>query len=241
VREEGQGETLHAALRRVSGRAAAACAAALLALGAGACGDEEDSENRSAPAAQEQRGGSAQGAAKGDQRDGAEQGGSGEGGPTGETSAEFTPRSHEDSGGGSAQLRVPGADNSVQGFGDEAGGSEFEAAAAALHNFYDARAQRAWAAACTELSTALAASLEGRVSPDAEPRMSCARGLEQMTNPQARELQREEAQIDVASLRAEGDQGFLLYRDAEGTIYAIGVQREGGEWKLTSLAGLPLS
>jgi hypothetical protein len=225
----------------------AAIAAAVLVLGLTSCGGDEGDEQGASP----QQGAGAPNGQQAQQGAQSFEGGGDSGGsqnpdheaqePKNDTSADFTPRQHSDSGSGSEQFVIPGGDNSVQEFGAEAEEGEFEQAATALHTFYDARAQRAWAAACAELSAGLVASLEGRSSPDAEPRMSCAKGLALSTNPETRELQREEAQIDVASLRAEGDQGFLLYRDAEGTVYAIGVQREGGEWKLTSLAGLPMS
>jgi len=46
--------------------------------------------------------------------------------------------------------------------------------------------------------------------------------------------------VDAGSLRREGDRGFLLYRDGEGTVYAINMADEDG-WKAGALAGVPLS
>jgi hypothetical protein len=50
------------------------------------------------------------------------------------------------------------------------------------------------------------------------------------------------AKADVGSLRIEGDRAFIVYRGApKGTFYAISMSKEGGSWKVASLAGTPLN
>lgn len=158
-------------------------------------------------------------------------------------SGHFTPHGHRDSGGGSAQFRVKGGDNSIQEFGAEASGAELEAAAKALHGFLDARAAGDWAAACRHVSQDIAESFTRLAEQGNSPqKTSCATALESLTNPAAKhELEKEAEEADVGSLRVEGDRAFVIYRGFEGTFTAIPMTREGGEWKVASLAGTPLS
>jgi hypothetical protein len=153
---------------------------------------------------------------------------------------DFTPKLHQDSGGGSDQFRVAGGDNSIQEFGDEADLSEFESAAA-LHNFLDARAERNWAAACSYLAESVKQGFAQLPSTSDQPR-GCAVTLVALSGRVPASELREAAVADVGSLRTEGDRAFLIYRGApKGTIYAIQMAREGDAWKVASLGPVPLS
>ena len=222
-----------------------ALAVAVVALGGASCGGG-DSETDSATTAGQQGGDRGQTApserqgGKAATDEGTEPSDSG----TGEqASGDFVPAQHDDSGGGSAQLRVEGGDNSVQEFGAEAGESDFEQAAVALHGFLDARAQGAWAAACDYLARDVAESLQGLVPPSAGAgSRTCAALLAKLVNPAAKqELLREARKADVGSLRVEGERGFVVYRGLDGAIMAMPMSRDGGGWKVAALAGLPLS
>jgi hypothetical protein len=152
------------------------------------------------------------------------------------------PKQHQDSGGGAAQYRVKGGDNSVQGFGQEAGRSDFEAAATALHDFLDARAEGNWAAACQYMSKSAVESLEQLAAQTKSPDESCGAILAKITNPAAKQLMVEEAaKADVGSLRAEGDRAFLVYTVGGKTILAMPMANEGGQWKVAGLASTPLN
>jgi hypothetical protein len=153
--------------------------------------------------------------------------------------ADFQPKPHQDSGGGAAQFRVEGGDNSVQEYGAEAPESELRQAAADLHGFLDARAERNWAAACAYLSAEAKRSFAGMPGAAAQ---GCAASLAALAGQISTSALREAAVADVGSLRAEGDQGFLLYRGApKGTVYAIKMVREAGRWMVASLSGVPLN
>ena len=165
--------------------------------------------------------------------------GSGESGPP---ASAFHPKPHHDSGGGSAQFTVKGADNSVQEFGDEASEAELVQAATALHGFLDARAARNWAAACGYLSKATAQSISQLgAGGSGSGAKGCAANLAALTGKTPTATLREAAVADVGSLRTEGDRAFLIYRGAGGTVYAISMDREDGTWKVASLSGVPLS
>jgi hypothetical protein len=158
-----------------------------------------------------------------------------------EEPAHFTPPSHQDSGGGAKQFVTKGGDNSIQEFGSEPSGSEFEAAAAAVHAYLDARAAGAWAAACEWLAPAVSRELVrqlGAGSGGKQP--GCAEVLAGLSAGVPPAALREAAQADVGALRVEGDRGFVLFRGAQGDDYFIPMVREDGEWKVAAIAASPL-
>ena len=115
------------------------------------------------------------------------------------------------------------------------------AAAAALHNFLDARAAGNWAAACTYISKRVTESLEKLAAQSKQSEMSCGEILEKLTNPAAKQLLRTEAaKANVASLRLEGEGAFIIYIGLGGSALAMPMANEGGVWKVGSLAGTPL-
>lgn len=223
----------------------AALAVLLLALGMVACGGEGDSDTTTGEAAQEQAERGVTAGANGDK--GSDQGeaqGSGRQGEhvPSEPAGEFKPKQHQDSGGGSRQFRVKGGDNSVQEFGEEASEAEFEAAARALHNFLDARADGHWAAACEYLASEITESLERLAEQGKQPEQAgCPALLGNLTNPAAKQELKKARKADVGSLRIEGQQSFVIYRGLEGTIMAMPMTEEDGKWKVASLAGTPLN
>jgi hypothetical protein len=177
---------------------------------------------------------------------------SGSGGNGGKSSAaaeakeasEFVPRHHHDSGGGATQFKVKGGDNSVQEFGSEADTSELDKAATALHNFLDARAEGDWAAACSYMSKSIVESFEKLASQSKQlGNASCAEILGKLTNPAAKkELLAEAAKADAGSLRIEGGRAFVIYTGTDKkTFLAMPMAKEGGSWKVASLAGTPLN
>ena len=235
-------------MRRVSKTLAAGLAVLLVALGLVACGGSDSSTSTTSEAGN-------QGQAESNPGDGAaKQGGaksgegnSGSGHSDGSSSAgeaaKFVPTHHNDSGGGSKQFVVKGGDNSVQEFGEEADASELDAAAATLHNFLDARAEGNWAAACKYISKGLVESFEQFAAGAKQIEdKSCAGILDKLTNPAAKQSMKVEAEkANVGSLRVEGEQSFLIFTGTDGTVLAMPMANEDGDWKVASLAGTPLS
>jgi hypothetical protein len=224
----------------------------LVAGGLVACGGDDGADSTAAEAGGQGQadGKSSEAAQRGDAGDkgksGSEQGsgGSGEGeGSSGSDASDFTPKQHNDSGGGAQQFRTKGGDNSVQEFGEEADEADFEAAAVALHNFLDARAEGNWAAACEYMSKGIVESFE-KLAAQAKQidDTSCAGILEKLTNPAAKQsMKAEAAKANVGSLRVEGDRSFVIYTAIDGTVLAMPMANEDGDWKVASLAGTPLS
>lgn len=242
-------------VRQGSKTLVAALAVLLVALGLAACGGGDDDSGSTAAdggsQGQAENGdGSKQGGSgkdgEGQSGSGEGKGGSGDDGKSGGSSSDasdFKPKQYNDSGGGSQQYRVKGGDNSVQEFGEEADEEEFDEAAVALHNFLDARAEGNWAAACTFMAKSIVQSFEKLAEQAKEVEAtSCAEILEQLTNPAAKNsMKAEAAKANVGSLRTEGDRSFVIYTAIGGTILAMPMSREDGEWKVGSLAGTPLN
>lgn len=146
------------------------------------------------------------------------------------------------SGGGSAQYRIKGGDNSIQDFGEESGESELEEAAASLHDFLVARAEGDWPTACSHLTKTVAQQLQQLASQSGKlSGAGCAKVLAALTPPLPAKVQKESTIVDAGSLRNEGERAFLIYRGAEGKVYAIPMGQEAGAWKVGALAATPLS
>lgn len=152
----------------------------------------------------------------------------------------FAPRPHHDSGGGSKQYETRGGDNSIQEFGAETSGSEFAAAAKVMHEYLDARAERAWAAACRRLSPMIAEELVQNVgSAPGGGRPSCAATLAGLSAALPPAVLRKAAAADVGAVRIEGDRAFVIFHGSPGN-YFMPLLREGGIWKVTAIAASPL-
>ncbi len=148
----------------------------------------------------------------------------------------------EVSGGGSGQYRVKGGDNSIQDFGEESSESELEEAATALHDYYVALARSEWQRACSKLSDVVVGQLRALASQAKQGiGKGCAAILGGISPSLPASVARESTIVDAGSLRVEGDRGFLIYRGAEGTVYAINMALEDDSWKVGALAGVPLS
>ena len=224
---------------------AVALAALLIAVGLVACGGSDSSSSTTTAADQGQaESNSGQSSSKQSGSEGKSASDSeGKAGNSGPSASEFTPEHHSDSGGGSQQFVQKGGDNSVQEFGEEADSSEFNAAAVALHDFLDARAQGNWAAACQYMSKSTIESFEKLVAQAKQVEdKSCGGILEKLTNPAAKDAMKAEAEkADVGSLRIEGEQAFVIYAGTDGIVLAMPMANEGGDWKVASLAGTPLN
>jgi hypothetical protein len=240
---------------------AALVAAVLAAVLLGACGSSDSSSSGSTSASAPSSGSTTTGtSARNDQQDGSSQksnsekkgaaqdqnGGQSqpqqgnEGGSSGKSAKEVeTPL--KVSGGGSAQFRTKGGDNSIQEFGDESGESELQQAAEVVHGFYVSRAAEEWDNACSYLSKSNIKQLEQLANQSAKSKgADCATVLKAFTQPLPASVEREITTVDAGSLRREGEQGFLIYYGAGHVKYAMPLKEEGGAWKVAALSGTTL-
>ncbi|HMC50098.1 MAG TPA: hypothetical protein VKH20_05590 [Solirubrobacterales bacterium] len=142
------------------------------------------------------------------------------------------------SGGGSAQFRSKGGDNSIQEFGEESGESELREAAEVVHGFYVSRAAEEWDKACSYLAKSNIEQLEQLANQSTKSQgADCATVLKAFTQPLPASVEREITTVDAGSLRHEGEQGFLIYYGAGHVKYAMPLRDEGGTWKVAALSG----
>ncbi len=142
------------------------------------------------------------------------------------------------SGGGSEQFRAKGGDNSIQNYGEEGGESELREVAEIVHGFYVARAEEDWAKACSYLAKSNVEQLEQLASQSPQFKgKGCAPILKAFTRPVPASVSREITTVDAASFRHDGEQGFLVYRGAENTVYAMPLRNEDGVWQVAALSG----
>lgn len=145
------------------------------------------------------------------------------------------------SGGGSAQFRTKGGDNSIQEFGDESDESELQEVAEVVHGFYVSRAAEEWDKACSYLAKSNIEQLEQLADRSAQSKgADCATVLKAFTRPLPASVEREITTVDAGSLRREGEQGFLIYSGAGHVTYAMPLRDEGGTWKVAALSGTTL-
>ncbi len=162
---------------------------------------------------------------------------------SGESHDDSSPSQGESSGKGSASFRTPGGDNSIQDYGKESPDPDLEAATATLSAFLDARAEGDWAEVCKQVAAATLKPLEqlAKRAPNVKSG-DCSAILEALLGaspPSSRANTMGEE--GIASLRAEGDRSFALYHGTDGVDYVVPMVREGGVWKVGSLAPSELS
>ena len=141
------------------------------------------------------------------------------------------------SGGGSAQFRTKGGDNSIQEFGEE-GESELQEVAETVHSFYVARGEENWDAACSYLAKPNVEQLVELVSQSPKFKgVGCGGALNAFTQPVPPAIEREITTVDAGSFRHENGQGFLIYFGPKRAVYAMPMREEDGVWKVVALSG----
>lgn len=134
-----------------------------------------------------------------------------------------------------------GGDNSIQTYGVEAGSRDRLEVAAVVKAYLGAQAGGRWTAACSDLFAPARKKLEAlaEASPSLEG-TGCAGAMGAVAGERPRAIRQEAANIQVLSLRLQGTQAFVIYRDGAGKPMNLPLVREGGEWKLDALAGIGL-
>ena len=146
------------------------------------------------------------------------------------------------SGGGAAQFRTKGGDNSIQEFGDE--GDESEAAGGRGSGAQLLRlpcrgrmGKRRAPTSPSQISNSLNSSRRSRPSSRTPAARQFSRPSPAPCRPPS---SREITTVDAGSLRHEGEQGFLIYHGAGDVTYAMPLRDEGGTWKVAALSGTTL-
>jgi hypothetical protein len=141
---------------------------------------------------------------------------------------------------GTEQTGGPTVD--VEDFGEEASPEDRDAAATTVQGFLGAQADGDSATACSLMSTSTKENLELFLEGEARESVenSCAELVEALRAQIPAKTLAQGERVEVTGVRIEGDRGYVLYRDAEGTDSAFAVVREGSAWKVGVIVGTPL-
>jgi hypothetical protein len=128
---------------------------------------------------------------------------------------------------------------SIETFGEAAGPDDRDAAAATVQEL-----QRAWAdgdsaRACSLMSTSTKENLDVFAGQFAKSQ-ACTEQVEALRSQIPAERLGLGDRLEVTGVRIEGENGYVLYRDARGTDSAFPVVREGSAWKVAAIAGQSL-
>jgi len=131
-------------------------------------------------------------------------------------------------------------DGSIQGFGEEASAEDRGAAAAAAEGYLRARAASQWGRACSFMANGIQEQLQQFASQAGKQKNpNCGQALGSLTAGLPKEVREQAAQVQIASLRIEGEQGFAIYRSGKMWMF-MPVAEEDGDWKVAAIAGSQL-
>jgi hypothetical protein len=146
------------------------------------------------------------------------------------------------SGGGIAQFREPGGDNSIEEYGRNGTKAELKQAAATVHAYLVARADRDWSKACTLAGGILRRRVAAIVElTGMAAGRSCAERMGRLARgePDIAQTRYEATKVDAAAIRVDGDTGFIFF-NAGGAGRKLILSREHGRWKVGGLLPTPL-
>lgn len=131
------------------------------------------------------------------------------------------------------------AEESIEGFGSEAEGSQREEVLGAFHNYLGALAEGDEQAACDYLSVRVQQSLQ-QLAAKAK-KVSCPQLLEVLLSAEADQIARGQSEGKITKVRIKGDTAFIVFHAPGARLYQATLAREGGEWKATSLSASVLA
>jgi hypothetical protein len=132
------------------------------------------------------------------------------------------------------------AEESIEGFGEEAEGSTRADVLAAFHGYLGAIAAKDYPAACAYLAASVQQSLS-QLAAKAKKPLSCPRLLEALLSPQADQIAEGQEEGQVTKVRVKGETAFLVFHAPGARLYELTLAKEGGEWKATSLSASVLA
>jgi hypothetical protein len=134
--------------------------------------------------------------------------------------------------------RYEGGEKSIERFGAEAGGSERRAILAAEQGYLGALATGHFKTACSHLSAQAQSSLKHLAKMQA---IRCRQILPKLLSGSAPASAGVQAAGKVMKVRVQGDRAFVVFHAPGARLYLFTMQREGGDWKVTTLAASVLA
>lgn len=128
---------------------------------------------------------------------------------------------------------------SIRSFGEETEGSEATNITFALLQYLTAKAEGDWATACARLYSQIRENLERL---DEDGKVSCPEAFGALMGRVSESRRREQAQIDVSSVRrGEGNRAFVIYKTPATLSADMPMYVEGGVWKVGAVEAYVLT
>jgi len=131
------------------------------------------------------------------------------------------------------------AEASIEGFGEEAGGTERKAILGSFDGYLQALVKKDYPSACASMAAQLHESLK-QLSRRAFPHAGCSQVLPKILSPEAGETARAQLQGTVTKVRLEGERGFVVFHAPGAKLYDMPMVKEGGGWKVAAAAATVL-
>jgi len=132
----------------------------------------------------------------------------------------------------SAQFLKQKSKNTIAKFGEEASAEEREEAGAVLTENLKARQAADFGTQCATLSKQGIAEI-----PGAKGQQNCPQALKKFAEPLSatKEVRKNTLSGPITAMRVKGSKGYALYHGNDGKDYAMPMEEEGGNWKVSSL------
>jgi uncharacterized membrane protein YkoI len=139
-----------------------------------------------------------------------------------------------------SQSAPQNAEASIEGYGEEASGSEREELLSAFHAHFAAIAQGDNEKTCESLPAKARESLKS-LSNQTKKELSCPELLELLLSPDAKQIAKQQSEGEITKVRIEGDTAFIVFHAPGARLYQLTMVEEEGQWKATSLAASVLA
>jgi hypothetical protein len=133
---------------------------------------------------------------------------------------------------------------SIRSFGEEASGSEATEITFAMVQYLNARAQGDWATACARLYSVLRENLSNLAAKSEGPAVrngGCQGAYGKLMERGPNSASAEEAKVDVASVRREGERAFVIYKTPATLSADLPMYLQQGVWTVGALEAYVLT
>ncbi len=144
------------------------------------------------------------------------------------------PRSEPAGANGKRPEPAENAEESIEGYGEEAEGATRAEVLTAYRSYLDALSQRDYAEVCALLSSVPRKTLQ-HLTSGAGPRLTCPKALPFLLSPDASRIAAQQAEGEVKRVRVEEDRAFVVFHAPGARLFQFTLVREDDEWKLAGL------
>jgi hypothetical protein len=127
-------------------------------------------------------------------------------------------------------------------FGKEGSTAEREAANAVVVKSLETREAGEWIGQCATLNKTGMREIPGFPGVAGEVK-ECAKLLKKFASPVSatKKVREDQLQGSISVLRVKGEKGYALFHGKDGNDYALGLEKEGGAWKVSAVNTILLS